>query len=66
MEIAQFITGIFFILFGIGLFIFSFYGSWVLIIYAIFLIIIGLIIFLNKNEDKIEERKDLNKNEVGN
>jgi c-di-AMP phosphodiesterase-like protein len=36
-----------------------FFMNWVSLIYGIILLILGFYIFLNKNEDKIEKRKDL-------
>jgi membrane-bound ClpP family serine protease len=61
MRNGQLITGIFLILCGIAFFVASFFESFVLLIYSVLLIILGLIILLNKKEDMIEGRKDLNK-----
>jgi membrane-bound ClpP family serine protease len=36
--------------------------TWVTLIYGVPLFLIGLFIFFNKKEDKIEERKDLKTN----
>ena len=62
MRKGQLITGLVFIILGIGIFILSFFTSWSLIIYSALLFVLGGFILFNKGEDKIEERKDLNKN----
>lgn len=51
--------GLFFGLLGIFLILLSFKESFFILIYAIPLFVIGIILLLNKNEDKIEERKDI-------
>ena len=61
MKIAQLITGIILILGGIGFAIGSLFSTFTFLIYSAILIILGISILFNKNEDKIEERKDLNK-----
>ena len=60
-NLARRIIGIVFSAIGLGLVIFSFFFSFVILIYGIPIFIIGLIIFFNKKEDEIEQRKDLNK-----
>lgn len=62
MKTSQLITGIILILGGIALAIGSFFSTFIFLIYSVILIILGIFILFNKNEDKIEERKDLNKN----
>jgi glucose dehydrogenase len=47
---------------GIAFIIMTFVTAWFFIFYGIALTIIGILLLLNKNEDKIEERQDLNKN----
>jgi len=59
MIISKLIAGLFFLGTGFFLIIFSFFSAWFLIIYGIILIVLGLLILLNRNEDKIEKRKDL-------
>jgi len=59
--VSRTITGSVLLLVGIGLVIVSFFTTLFLLIYTIPLLIIGLVILLNKKEDEIEERKDLNK-----
>jgi uncharacterized membrane protein HdeD (DUF308 family) len=54
------ITGSIIIIFGIILTFFTLiYGRWTSLILGIPLIILGIYIFVNKNEDKIEKRKDM-------
>ena len=55
------ITGGVLIIIGLILIVISPFTVFTTLIYGIPILIIGLIIFLNKKEDKIEERKDLNK-----
>ena len=61
MSISRLIVGLLFILFGIALIILSFFTHWLMLIYGIPLLIIGIVLLLNKNEDKIEQRKDMMK-----
>ena len=64
ISIIRLVAGIIFILGGIALGIVSFFSTFIFLIYAIPLIIIGIVLLLNKNEDKIEDRldeKNLNK-----
>jgi len=51
------------IIFGLGIIwtVICFFTLLIMLIYSIPLIIIGLIIILNKKEDEIEQRQDLNK-----
>lgn len=61
ISISRLIMGIIFIVGGFVLTVVSFFSSFVFLIYSIPMIIIGIWMLLNKNEDKIEERQDLNK-----
>ncbi len=61
MSISRTITGVVLILIGLGFVISSSLFSIFLLIYGIPILIIGFFILFNKDEDKIEERKDLNK-----
>ncbi len=63
MGISQLITGLVMIIFGAGLFILGIFISprvmfW---IYGLIIFILGIIIFFNRKEDKIEEIKSVNK-----
>lgn len=51
------------IIFGLGIIwtVICFFTLLIMLMYSIPLIIIGLIIILNKKEDEIEQRQDLNK-----
>jgi len=53
--------GILFVVGGFALTIVSFFTSLFFLIYSIPLIVVGIWMLANKNEDKIEERQDLNK-----
>ena len=55
--LSRTITGILIILFGLILIFISFFNSFIILIYAIPIFIIGIFILLNKNEDKIEKIK---------
>jgi small neutral amino acid transporter SnatA (MarC family) len=59
ISISRLIAGLFFLIAGIILIILAITMSWLMLIYGIPLFLIGLFILLNKNEDKIEKRKDL-------
>jgi membrane-bound ClpP family serine protease len=59
--VSRTITGGVLIIIGLILIVISPFTVFTTLIYGIPILIIGLIIFLNKKEDKIEERKDLNK-----
>lgn len=60
-NLARKIVGIVFSVIGLILVVSSFFFSLVTLIYGIPLFIIGVIIFFNKGEERIEQRKDLNK-----
>lgn len=61
ISISRLVIGVVFILGGIVLTVVSFFSSFIFLIYSIPLIVLGIVLLLNRNEDKIEERKDLNK-----
>jgi predicted phage tail protein len=58
VSVSRLIAGIFFVIAGAGLTAFSFNESFFLLIYGIPMIIVGVVLLLNKNEDKIEARLD--------
>jgi len=58
------VTGIIFTVAGIGLCITAALVSGWILIYGVPWVIIGIAILLNKKEDEIEGRKDLNKSEA--
>ncbi|HED05639.1 MAG TPA: hypothetical protein ENI61_03010 [Ignavibacteria bacterium] len=53
------ITGGIIIIIGLGLMVVSFFKSFAFLIYSTIILIMGIIIFLNKNEDKIERIKKI-------
>lgn len=55
------VIGAIFSVIGLGLIVVSFFFALFVLIYGVPIFIIGLIIFFNKKEDEIEQRKDLNK-----
>lgn len=57
--ISRTITGMALVLFGVILMIVSIFSSFVFLVYGIIILAIGIVIFFNKSEDKIEQRKDL-------
>lgn len=57
--ISRTITGGAMILAGLVLIGVSFFTSYTFLIYSVIIIILGIIIFLNKNEDKIERIKNI-------
>ncbi|RLG10229.1 hypothetical protein DRN73_08325 [Candidatus Pacearchaeota archaeon] len=57
MNLSQLITGVVIICFGIFLISLSFVSDFIMLIYGIPILTIGLFILFNK-EDKIEKRKD--------
>ena len=59
-TLSRTITGIILIIGGLVLSVVGFF-VWIALIYGIIILAIGIFILLNKSEDKIEERKDLNK-----
>lgn len=64
-SIRRKIIGLIFVIAGFILIVVSaLFLSRVLVFYGIPALILGIIIFFNKGEDKIEERKDLNKSKV--
>jgi membrane-bound ClpP family serine protease len=63
ISLSRLITGLLFLIAGIVFIILAVTISWIMLIYGIPFFLIGLFILLNKNEDKIEKRKDLNERE---
>ncbi len=59
--VVRILTGIGLCTFGIAMTLIAIFSVWWLILYGIPSIIIGIVLFFNKSEDRIEERKDLNK-----
>jgi predicted membrane protein len=59
MSISRLIIGLLLLFAGIFFIILGIFTVWWMIFYGIPLMIIGIVILLNKNEDKIEQRKDL-------
>jgi len=59
MSISRLIVGWIFLIAGIIFIILSTFTAWWMIFYGIPLFILGIALLLNKNEDKIEKRKDL-------
>jgi len=57
MKAGQLISGILLTGAGLILIILSIFSSFVLLIYGVPLFIIGIIVFFNKREDKIEQIK---------
>lgn len=57
MNLSRLITGSLIILIGFILIGVSLFTSYFLLIYGIAMFVIGLFIFFNKNEDKIEKIK---------
>jgi len=61
-KTSRTITGISMIVLGLVLIVVGFFTMFVTWFYGIPILILGIFIYLNKNEDAIEERKDkLNK-----
>ncbi|MFC1710579.1 hypothetical protein ACFLZJ_00240 [Nanoarchaeota archaeon] len=58
--VSRTITGVLMIILGIFLIVLTFFieeGVWVSFLYGVIILIIGLFIFFNKKEDKIEKIK---------
>jgi membrane-bound ClpP family serine protease len=53
------ITGIILIFGGSALIAFSFFSSFVFLIHGLVVLVLGLFIYFNKNEDKIEKIKNV-------
>ena len=58
---ARKVIGAIFGVAGFALLILAIFSTFIFAIYGVGLLIIGVTIFFNKGEDRIEERKDLNK-----
>ena len=59
ISLSRLIIGLVFLVGGLSCIIFAIFATWWIIFYGIPLFIFGIVILLNKNEDKIEKRKDL-------
>ena len=59
VSLSRLISGIIFILAGVFFVVLAFYEVWWIFFYGIPLILLGIVILINKSEDKIERRKDL-------
>lgn len=63
MSISRLIAGGIILTGGIFFIILSIFTVWWMLFYGIPLSILGILLLLNKNEDKIEKRKDLKEKE---
>lgn len=63
MVFSRFLIGTLFLIFGIFFIILSIFTVWIMVFYGIPFLILGIVILLNENEDKIEKRKDLKEKE---
>jgi membrane-bound ClpP family serine protease len=63
MSISRLVTGWILLMAGIFFSVLSIFTALWFLFYGIPLLIIGILILLNKNEDKIEKRKDLKERE---
>jgi len=61
MNPSRFIIGIVFCIGGLALIMLAFFTSFIVGIYGIIIFVLGIVIFFNNKEDRIEQRKDLNK-----
>jgi hypothetical protein len=59
VSISRLIIGLIFLLAGIFFIVLAIFTVWWMLIYGIPLVILGIVILLNKHEDRIEKRKDL-------
>jgi predicted tellurium resistance membrane protein TerC len=59
MSISRLIIGIILLVAGLFFVLLAMLTLWWMVFYGIPFLIIGIVILLNKNEDKIEKRKDL-------
>lgn len=59
VSVSRLITGLFLIVGGIVLTVVSFFSSLIFLIYSLPMIVLGIWLLVDKNEDKIEERKDI-------
>lgn len=63
ISLSKLLAGWAFLLIGILFIILVFVVGWWMIFYGVVFLITGILILLNKNEDKIEKRKDLKEKE---
>jgi uncharacterized membrane protein len=59
MSLSRLITGLVLLALGMIFITLAIFHTWWMLFYGIPLFILGIAILLYKNEDKIEERKDL-------
>jgi hypothetical protein len=59
MSISRLIAGTVFLIVGIIFIVLTILAAWWFIFYGVILSVLGILLLLNKNEDKIEKRKDL-------
>lgn len=62
ISVSRLIIGMILLIGGIFFTILSIFTAWWFLFYGIPLLILGILILFNKNEDKIEKRKDLKEN----
>ena len=66
ISLSRLISGLVFLFAGIFFIILSIFTGWWTLFYGIPLTILGIAILLYKNEDKIEQRKDLKEKRYNN
>jgi len=59
ISLSRLIVGLIFSIAGIFFVVLSIFTIWFVILYGLIFLAFGIVILLNKNEDKIEQRKDL-------
>ena len=59
ISLSRLIAGWAFMLLGIIFIILSIFVGWWMVFYGVPFFVVGLVLLLNKNEDKIEQRKDI-------
>lgn len=62
MSISRLVSGLVFLIGGMFFIILAILTAWWFIFYGVILFVLGVLLLLNKNEDKIEKRKDLKEN----
>lgn len=63
LNTSRLIIGILLMIVGAFFLILSLFEAWGMIFFSVLLLVMGIIILLNKNEDKIEKRKDIKEKE---
>jgi hypothetical protein len=59
ISLSRLIMGLIFLIAGIIFIILTLFEVWWMIFYGIVFLVLGVVLLLNKNEDEIENRKDL-------